>query len=290
MKTRLAILSLAVAFSALPSVSLAADPMTAAGQASGHAERPTFVGVELIPVDAPTRTLFKLPEAGGLLVIGIAPGSPAEGRLGQGDILLKLDDQMLVNREQLRALVRARKAGESADFTVSRGGRETRVSVKLAPAPEGLAGPSWGEVFPLDPRRYEDLMGKLTERTRRMLEDDCPGHVSHHKTSGDVSVSIGGDGVRIVTTRTWSRPEGDVTVVYRDGKKTVTVKGADGKVLAEGEFDDALRAKLPAWARETLESKSDPKVSPPPAPKAAAKPSAPLARDAMRLSRGGEPV
>ena len=231
-------------------------------------------------MDEPTRALFKLPETAGLLVIGVAPGSPAAGRFGQGDILLKLGDQLLVNREQLRTLIRGKKPGDAVTFTISRGGREETVVVKLAaspsrPAPEGflrLDGPVGFN---------DDLLRNLTERSRHMLGENGPDRALFDRAAADTTVTLSGDdfapGLSIVTKRSVSRPEGRVTVMSRDGKKTVTVKDKDGKVIVEGELNDATRAKLPDWAKDALDAK-------PATPKPGAAPDAPVAE--YRLQNG----
>lgn len=279
MKNRIALLTLATAaLVARPAVSYAAErPAEPAPEAREEAaSRPLFVGVELIPVDAPTRALFKLPATGGMLVIGVAPGSPSEGRIGQGDILLKLDDQVLVNREQMRALVRGRKAGDEVALSVIRGGRAESVTVKLAPIPAGLLSPALRGGFADDPARHEELLRRLTERTRRMLGESGLAGELLDEAVGDVTITAGdGDvGIHIVSTRTYTFPEGTVTVVRRDGKTTVSVKDKSGKVLVEGELTDELRAKLPDWAKAALERKPEPAAKP------AVKPDAPVARGA----------
>lgn len=251
MNTRPLRLTLAVLSSLVAPFALAksAAPSGAAPHRA-EAARPPFVGVELVPVDAPTRDLFKLPAVGGLLVFGVAADSPAAGKLGQGDILLKLDDQTLVNREQVRALVRARKIGDTAEFRVIRGGRETAVSVTLAEAPESAPlGAAEGRGIDFRPG---DLLRDMRERTRRALRD--AGHPDSLLDEGDVVVLDGKpprveSGPLAAASRVVVLPEGSVTIILRDGKKIVTVKDREGRTLADGELDDALRAKLPPWAK-----------------------------------------
>ncbi len=279
MKRRIAALLLAITV-ATPAALLASgqDAADAPVRTAERLRAPLFMGVELIPVDGPTRSLFKLPSTGGLLVIGVAPGSPADGKLGQGDILLKLDDQVLVNREQVRALVRSRKASDTVVLGVSRGGRPLTVEIRLAEVPAGLR--PRGE-HGTDPARHEELLRGLTDRTRRMLGQSGLGESLLDEAARDVSVTVEAGGAPefgIVTTRTYSRPEGRVTLVTRGGKTTVTVKGADGKVLADGELSDETRAKMPEWAKSLLENRTES------APKGAVKPAAPVAKAARGVS------
>lgn len=249
--------------------------------------RPLYMGVEIIPVDAPTRALFKLPETGGLLVIGVSPGSPADGKFAQGDILLKLEDQLLVNREQLRSLLRAKKAGDSVTLETVRGGRKESVTVKLAIAPGvltagltplNLPGFREGRAEALKHQLNDRL--KLNDRLRHMLENsglDDPaidkalndatvilGDEEKHEGAevGGITLNLGGTGFTKITTRSVIRPEGVMTLVERDGKTSVTVKDKSGKTLVDGELNDGLRAKLPDWAKAALDGDHAPAKQP----------------------------
>lgn len=95
-------------------------------------EKVAYMGILTREVPAELRSQFSLPAGFGLMVDEIMPGSPAQAAgLKPHDVLLKFDDQRLVNMEQLMALVRARKAGETASLTLITGGKETQVSLTL---------------------------------------------------------------------------------------------------------------------------------------------------------------
>lgn len=226
---------------------------------------PVYIGVELYPVDASTRALFKVPESAGLFVIGVAPGSSADGKLGQGDILLRLDDQVLVNREQLRSLVRAKKVGDAAVFTVLRGGREVAVSLNFVGAPVPVAG----AVPELE--GAEVLLRRLNEQAVRMMQEQeartsalagrsAAFAAARRATLADRVTTSGG--LSVVSTRTRVTDDGSVTVVESDGRRTVVVKDPAGKVLVEGELNDALRGKLPEWAAGLIDAKAPAEAAP----------------------------
>jgi hypothetical protein len=200
----------------------------------------------------------------------VAPGSPAEGKLGQGDILLKLGDQLLVNRDQLRALLRPKRTGDEVSFEILRGGRREVVKVKLA---ESLLRDFAPEFTPPDipgfrEGRAEELMKQLNERTKRLnARADLDTSVLDDALK-DSSISIHGDdsastmnadgvklGVSVVTIRNIVRPEGKVILTKTNDRQTVLVKDKDGKTIAEGPLTDELRAKLPEWAREAMDVK-----------------------------------
>ncbi|MDZ4404083.1 PDZ domain-containing protein [Prosthecobacter sp.] len=91
-----------------------------------------YIGVLTREVPAELRSQFSLPEGFGLMVDEVMPESPAQAAgLKTHDILVKFEDQRLVNMEQLMALVRSKKKGEAANLTVITGGKETQVPVTL---------------------------------------------------------------------------------------------------------------------------------------------------------------
>lgn len=216
------------------------------------ATSPLYVGAELMPVDAPTREIFKLPESGGLLVVGIAPGSPAVGKLGQGDILLKLDGQLLLNREQLRRLVRARKAGDDAVFTIVRGGRTESVTVNPAPLPPALAM----RTIPGEPDmgRADELLRELTERMHRNMTGNGLDSIVIGNAEDDMNITLPdtpGASVSFSKIRRVKTPEGTVTLTEQSGKKTAVVKDDAGKAVYSGPYSET-ETKIPAWAHRAL--------------------------------------
>lgn len=91
-----------------------------------------YIGVLTREVPAELRAQFSLPEGFGLLVDEVLPDSPAKtAGLKVYDVLVKFEDQQLVNMEQFMALVRAKKKGDVVQLKVITGGKETLVSVTL---------------------------------------------------------------------------------------------------------------------------------------------------------------
>lgn len=91
-----------------------------------------YIGVLTREVPPELQTQFSLPEGFGLMVDEVMPDSPAQSAgLKMHDILVKFDDQQLVNMEQLMALVRAKKKGDVVNLAVITHGKETTMPVTL---------------------------------------------------------------------------------------------------------------------------------------------------------------
>jgi hypothetical protein len=92
----------------------------------------TYIGVMTRDVSPELRSQFSLPEGFGIMVDEVMPDSPAQhAGIKTHDILLKFEDQQLVNMEQLMLLVRAKKKGDVVNITLISGGQEKQVPVTL---------------------------------------------------------------------------------------------------------------------------------------------------------------
>ncbi len=91
-----------------------------------------YLGVLTREVPPELRSQFSLPEGFGLMVDEVMPDSPAKtAGLKVHDVLVKFEDQQLVNMEQLMSLVRAKKKGEVVNLDVITGGKATKVPVTV---------------------------------------------------------------------------------------------------------------------------------------------------------------
>lgn len=121
-----------------PAALAAEDDVTEKTQAQLAPGKPglrevTFLGVETVETDNATRKRLNLADGTGLRVRGVGAGSPAAGKLQAGDVLVRFEDQILCNQEQLRALVQARKPDDTVALALYRDGEamETRVELGL---------------------------------------------------------------------------------------------------------------------------------------------------------------
>jgi hypothetical protein len=91
-----------------------------------------YCGVSTVEVTPPLASQLKLAPGTGLLVDFVEPKSPAEmAGIRQYDILMKFNDQLLCNPEQLRVLVRSKTMSDDVKFSVIRQGQPTSVNVEL---------------------------------------------------------------------------------------------------------------------------------------------------------------
>ena len=131
-------------------------------------EKVTFLGIAMRPLGREEGKKLNLPIGVGVKVDFVEKGSPAatlsadfvrrvseklrmNGRtvadlvVKAGDVLTKLDDQIVVNPEQMTALVRMHKPGDKVKLTFVRDGGEQQVEAVLAQ-----------KEVPVQPERHDD--------------------------------------------------------------------------------------------------------------------------------------
>jgi len=120
----------------------------ASASATAPAEPQPYAGVNLGYLSEKIRAEHAqaaIPAGIGVLVGFVDPTGPAAGKIEEGDILTRFDDQILVNSSQFQSLVRLRKAGDTVKLTLVRGAEVQVAEVKLegrAPTPPPVSGAS----------------------------------------------------------------------------------------------------------------------------------------------------
>lgn len=115
-----------------PDVDFEVVPFELVEAAPVEMKKVAFLGVATQPVEATVGTELKLPEGIGLNVLHVVPDTPAaKAGVQAGDVLHKLDDQLLVHPLQLRTLIRTHKAGDAITLTVIRAGKPVELKSKL---------------------------------------------------------------------------------------------------------------------------------------------------------------
>jgi serine protease Do len=232
-------------------------------------EKVTFLGVETAPVNRTLAAQLGLGRDTGLVVVRISEKSPAADALKEDDVLTKLDDQILVNQQQLGALVRGKKEGDEVKLTVIRGGKETAVKVKLGShevprmagdfffqnGPGGFGG---GFTFPGGMERLRELPGMDDEHARDVLRMIGRDHQNMFGRPGVRILRRGGQGSTILdlpnSNISYSDDDGSIEIKSDEGKRELTVKDAKGKVTFQGPINtEEERKKLPPEVMKQLE-------------------------------------
>lgn len=231
-----------------------------------------FLGVETGPVGATLAAQLNLTSGAGLVVSHVLPDSPAAAVLKTHDILLKLDDQILVESRQLAVLIRQRKNGDELTLTYLRGGKEATAKVKLTehevpklslapagPTSEALLFGSGGATA----TNFEYVTastGAVPDRgqTDRMLS------LVQARQGQPFTLRID-QGGPVVGVRSMSIDRSNSSLVYndeagvldlnvKDGVKTLVAKNAQGEPLFSGPVTtEEERKKLPEAVRLRLE-------------------------------------
>ena len=215
-----------------------------------------YAGLNVGPrVEAASATV---PAGVGILVGFIDPKGPSVGKVEEGDILTRLDDQMLFNAEQFRALVRTRKPGDKVKLTLVRGVEPMVIDFVLGSRPaekvaaQARTGTRSGRAGSIETPNGITIGpgGVIPPEVLKQLQDMQSGPSS--SSSHSFSFSFG-NGAKSSSTSMASDGEGTVSLEEKDGKKRAVVKDRDGKTLFDGDVTEKADVeKLPAEVRRRL--------------------------------------
>lgn len=108
------------------------DARGRAPEAPSEKEQVTYLGVRTEALPTAMSKQLSLPMGMHLSVVQVGPNSPAEkAGLQEFDVLLKLDDQTLVNEDQLKKLVRLKNPHEQIILSLLRNGKSREIQVVL---------------------------------------------------------------------------------------------------------------------------------------------------------------
>lgn len=232
-----------------------------------------WLGVGVVRLDPLFAKGANLPKGVGLQVMEIAPDSPAQKvDMKDGDILHKLDDQILINEDQFRQLIRMKPNAE-VTLQIVRTGTVLNLKITLGQraemprmrAPSTLLTP--GQDDPMNDmlRQMRDPNGlfgrdhqELIEEMLRRMQDNGGGLAPQiHRQQSVQSIQRSSDGTYTVE------------ITEKDGTKTLKVTDDQEKVLYNGSSDDAKAIEaLPEGARKLVDSMTKPVPSPKVVPRA----------------------
>ncbi len=241
-------------------------------------EKVAYLGVETAPAGRTLGAQLGLARDTGLVITRVAEASPAAEVLKEDDVLTRLDDQILVNQHQLGVLVRAKKEGDEVRLAVIRNGKETTVKAKLAThevpkiaanffyrnGPGGFGGPMTLPSGGFD--RLRSLPGMDGEHARDVLRMIGRDHQNFLANPGVRVFGFKGKGSTILdlpnSNISYSDDDGSIDIKSEEGRRTLTVKDADGKVTFEGPINtEEERKKLPPEVMTQLEKLDNDTIS-----------------------------
>ncbi len=142
-----------------------------------HPDKPemrkeAFLGIATGPIHESLRAQLNIDEGFGLLVHHVHSDSPAAEKLETHDIVTKLDDQLLVNQDQLSALVRRAGIGSTINLTFIRRGDNQTVAITLGEreAPHHRPMFHFQAQGGFDPDRLQENLQQAQERILEATE------------------------------------------------------------------------------------------------------------------------
>jgi len=245
-----------------------------------------YLGVHASRLDQGLSHQLGLPQGVHLQVEGVVPGSPAElAGIVRFDILLELDDQILVNPEQLKSLVRMRNPGERVVLSVMRKSTPFTLTAELVEAPVDLYNSENRKDFD-GSKDFDRLLGP-NDRLRdffRRHSFDFPELQDFHRspffssprfqspsidppTGGidlDDPLHSGGTNVQSFTYSsstqqiTVNDDEGSLQWTEKDGVRFLRATDLQGRVVFEGPITSAEdRKTLPLGVASRLQALQD---------------------------------
>ena len=232
----------------------------------------TFLGVETSEVPRVVAEQLGLARGFGLVVDYVVPEGPAAAAgLQPNDILNMLNDQILTEPDQLAKLIRSYNEGTSVTLTVLRKGAETKLTAKLGKREipqrreqgegRGRHSENFGDFGP----RFQEQMSQLGEKLGNLDMSNIDETVANARAEARrardlarVEVRRATEearratrGMRVVTSRdngalkttridlgkaqiTYSDAQGEMRIESADGKKMLTAKDPQGRLLFSG--------------------------------------------------------
>jgi serine protease Do len=202
-----------------------------------------WIGVEGEALTAQSAELAGLDRPGGLLITGIAPGSPGDrAGIRVGDVLRSIDGKPVIDGGQLRYSLATKGVGNAVDIVLVRGGREQRVGVTLAMPPETPARqltPIGGQsiltgatVANLSPAFAQELGAGLPESGVVVVKLVAGAPAAQiGLRPGDVIENIGGTAVRSVGDVVELAARGAVSVRWNRGGTSTECGVSQGRLV-----------------------------------------------------------
>ncbi|MEO7701638.1 MAG: PDZ domain-containing protein [Opitutus sp.] len=225
----------------------------------GEKENVAFLGVETSPVSPTLSTQLQLPKGAGLIVAHVVPDSAASGVLQAHDILLKLDDQLLIDSRQFSVLIRNHAEGDSVTLTYVRAGKQATATVKLVKreVPKSAffrqLAPGDASLAPFAGREFGSR-----EETDQVLGLVGPGpKIETRRFHGKPGPNTGFRVMKVNpgnSNMIFNDDHGTLELTIKDGQKSLVAKNEKGEKVYSGPATTPDERKaLPVDVRERLE-------------------------------------
>lgn len=225
-------------------------------------ENVTFLGVETSPISATLTAQLGLPKDAGLVVSHIVPESPAAATLKPHDILLKMDDQLLIDSRQFSVLVRSHQEGDTVTLTYVRSGKQATATVKLAkhevPKFAGFESRAFEPGGELPPGLHGPLPHSSREEMDRVLsliDRGGAGPTVYHRSGPGGSPGLRATAVNPGNSNiVYKDDQGSLTLTIKDGQKNLVANNPKGEQVFSGPVTTPeQRQALPAELRARLD-------------------------------------
>src|SRR5438552_8920346 len=246
----------------------------------------TFLGVETSEVPSVLCDQLGLPKGFGLVVDYVVPDGPAAAAgVQQNDIIKMLNDQILTDPGQLSKLVRSYSEGTNVTLTLLRKGQEQKVTVKLTKKEVSRRHAFMDHMHHMNHDWNFDFgdvgdMGHLKEQMSELKEqlgDEQRGMIHDAVVRARDEAQRAADDVRRNTQRirtitrnngglqrttidlgkaeiVLSDDKGELRIENKEGKKFLTAKDPQGKLLFSGHVDTKEDPdKMPGEVRQRYE-------------------------------------
>jgi len=240
-----------------------------------------YLGIYATKVNPNVSHQLKLTENLYLNVELVAKNSPAEkAGIQKFDLLLQMDDQILVNQEQLKYLVRSKMPTDEVILTLLRQGEKQNITVKLGETnlveEDPLRNSGLSNRFPRydpfgmdsfekdpflhDPQNLQDLIERHSRqpflhfnqnrgRHRKILPPNQSDDEPLHPKANTESFSSQTSQSQVMITD----EEGTLEWTEKDGQKSLRATDSHGRVLFDGPIDsEDERNALPDEINERL--------------------------------------
>ena len=253
-----------------------------------------FLGVETSTVPSVVSDQLGLAKGFGLVVDYVVPDGPAAAAgVQQNDILKMLNDQILLEPGQLRKLLQTFQEGQTVTLTLLRKGQEQKVSVKLTkkemPKRQGFMpghggdwsfnfGPDMGDmnVGKIDMSELKEQLQNMKEQLKEQAserkdmihdavmkanEEVRRARDEARRAAGEIRINSRDNGA-LKTTKidigkaqiVFSDDKGEMKIETVDGKKVLTAKDPQGKLLFSGPVETKEDLdKVPADVRQRFD-------------------------------------